>query len=1261
MKFGMKSNEMKNNKNQTFRFPFDIDTRVFLVLSVIFFILSIRQVSDYFFPKFSIHKLKAAIEKDVATKKADFTYEHYAEKLYEAIELKKNSSDIISTITKKKYGVYFFKNHELKFWNTTAQIPPKDTFVNGKFSPYIDKSGYYIVYSYPYKDANILLVFTVKKQNNLKNQYLLNHFPIYDNENDFGMELSLSPLRNSLAIELANSPIYYIYKNEEYLTIHDKNGWRLFINSLPFIFFGISIHTYFKVTIKRKKALPTFLILLSMAIVLRLLNYFVGFPNDFSNFSLFSPEIFASDSINRSLGDVFINMCLVFWILIFYIINVQGQFNDYKKFKWNPFWGTILISIFAILGIYISNLVYEIIHDSVIIFDFTLFSQLNLFSLVGLLVFLVTFANFVMLAILVNNYLDFCFKKKYWKYIVLIAVGIVFEIFYHKPYELCYYYVFLSSIIIFLMLDSNFFRVKFDFNSYSLLFWIMLISLFEAFFLFKLINNKENLLRKDYAIQLLKRDDKDVELKLTKMYPTILADTNLAKQFASKEEGYEIKINEYFFDNYITPSLQKYQSKIYLLNNSFQSIGNIDSAENNYIQNTIKHDSVSKEISQGIVVIESMNEKGYFLKAPINYHGEQFGFLLLKLYNSIDITNNEYNNFLYPDYYKNKVREYNYSIAIYENNQLKVRKGNYVFQNEIFPNDIFKGGDEIFKQEKGHSILWYRQTNSNNVVVVVRKSNPFYLTTTLFAYIFFIYFAVISLYIFGNIVARSNLNYGRFVNLLSLNLRLRIHVAILIVVLLSFLTIGYFTSYYLINRIINKSTDELQNYSQFMQTRLNEYFNQSDSVESIINPYSFHKAEVSDILTELSTRFNCDINIYGTEKGELLYTSQPELHRMGLVSNRINYTIYRNLQKENIEHFLNNEYIGNYNYLSSYSYLKNASNKVLAIMQVSYISSNIETRSETSSILITLINTYVFVFLLSSFFALVISNSVTKKFRSIVKQFTKINLSRTNQPLKWNSSDEIGLLIKEYNRMLKKLENSSVLLAKSERESAWREMAKQVAHEIKNPLTPMKLSIQMLERAIKNKNPNINEITEKVSNTLLEHIDVLTQIATNFSSFAKMPELQREYVSLNEILFAVTGMYNDDANCEYLFLIPDYQIMIYADKNQLIRVFTNIIQNAIQAIPEHRKGNISMVVTKLKDNFIRITIIDNGEGITPEKGERLFEPYFTTKSSGTGLGLAMCKDIIEKFNGRISFESQLGEGSSFHIDLPVEDANEEGS
>jgi nitrogen fixation/metabolism regulation signal transduction histidine kinase len=305
--------------------------------------------------------------------------------------------------------------------------------------------------------------------------------------------------------------------------------------------------------------------------------------------------------------------------------------------------------------------------------------------------------------------------------------------------------------------------------------------------------------------------------------------------------------------------------------------------------------------------------------------------------------------------------------------------------------------------------------------------------------------------------------------------------------------------------------------------------------------------------------------------------------------------------------------------------------------------------------LITLVNIYVFVFLFSSLLALLITNSVTRPFSYIVKQFTKINLSKTNQPLKWQYSDEIGLLVKEYNRMLRKLENSTILLAKSEREMAWREMAKQVAHEIKNPLTPMKLSLQMLERAIKNNSNNIPKITARVTGTLIEQIDNLSLIATNFSNFAKMPELKKEYFSLNDVLYAVTGMYNDDKDFEYLLLIPDYSITIFADKSQLIRVFTNIIQNATQAIPEDRKGNISLVVSKVKDNYIRVTISDNGEGISKEKGEKLFQPYFTTKTSGTGLGLAMCKDIMEQFGGKITYESIEHEGTSFHIDLPILD------
>ncbi len=1080
---------------------------------------------------------------------------------------------------------------------------------------------------------------------------------MYDQENDFGITLSFTPEKNCVPIILNGESVFYIYKKEDFLTIQDKNGWRLFMNALPFIFFGISIHTYLKVTVKRRKPLPIFLSLLAIAIGIRTLNYLWGFPNNFSDYSLFSPQIYASDFINCSLGDVFINMCLVFWVFVFFAINVQGQFNDYKRTKFGPIFGSVLLIFYILIGYYISNLIYEIINDSVIIFDFTNFSQLNLFSFIGLLVFMVAFANFILLTIIVNNYLEFCFPKKYFKYLVLIGVFILFEFLPIKKYNICYYYVFMASAALFFMLDSKFFKIKFDFNSYSLLLWIMLISLCESFFLVKMINQKERLLRLDYATQLLNREDKDLEIKLESVLNGMLQDSLIQSLNKESTEENFAKINKFIYEKYLLKSVKQYQFDFYYLNEEFQSILPSDSIQNKTIQASIKQEFRNED--QFLFGIKSIKEKGYYIKLPLIDQANKKMYAVVKVFNTLDISKHEYKNFLNIDNAMNRVRDYNYSVGVYENNILKINTGNYLFTNSVQLQDLKKINEGEFTYNNGYEILWYRQPLTNTIIAIARETSLAYLLTTIFAYIFFIYFAVISLYIFGNILARSNLNYGRFMNLLSLNLRLRIHIAILIVVFFSFLTIGYFTSYYLISRISIKSTEELQSYSKLMQTRMSQFFNSANISGKGMNDKGVYDSRISQILKEMSLRFNSGVNLYDNENGKLIYTSEQELLRLGLNSDRISYSIFQNLKSANIQHFLIDEHIGNYQYISTYSYLKNSADEILAILKISYISSNLEIRAETNSILITLVNTYVIVFLISSFFALIISNSVTKKFRSIVKQFTQINLSKTNQPLKWNSSDEIGLLIKEYNRMLKKLENSSVLLAKSEREMAWREMAKQVAHEIKNPLTPMKLSIQMLERAMKNKNPNIGEITEKVAHTVLEHIEVLTQIATDFSSFAKMPELNRTIVSLNEILFAVTGMYNDDSHCEYLFLIPDHTIMVFADKNQLIRVFTNIIQNAIQSITEDRKGNISMVVTKIKDNFVRITILDNGEGISPEKGKKLFEPYFTTKSSGTGLGLAMCKDIIEKFGGNISYESIIHQGSNFHIDLPTYEENED--
>ena len=199
----------------------------------------------------------------------------------------------------------------------------------------------------------------------------------------------------------------------------------------------------------------------------------------------------------------------------------------------------------------------------------------------------------------------------------------------------------------------------------------------------------------------------------------------------------------------------------------------------------------------------------------------------------------------------------------------------------------------------------------------------------------------------------------------------------------------------------------------------------------------------------------------------------------------------------------------------------------------------------------------------------------------------------------------------------------------------------------------MKLSLQMLERAIQMKSANVEEIAMRVSKTLVEQIDNLSIIASNFSDFAKLPVSHKEVFLLNDVLRAVTGMYHNDQTNDFLFVIPEYDISLFADKSQIIRVFTNIIQNAIQSIPEDRKGKIALTVTRVSERNVRIAIADNGMGITEEKADSLFVPYFTTKSSGSGLGLAMCKDIIEESGGRIAFSSKPRQGTVFYIDLPV--------
>lgn len=300
-----------------------------------------------------------------------------------------------------------------------------------------------------------------------------------------------------------------------------------------------------------------------------------------------------------------------------------------------------------------------------------------------------------------------------------------------------------------------------------------------------------------------------------------------------------------------------------------------------------------------------------------------------------------------------------------------------------------------------------------------------------------------------------------------------------------------------------------------------------------------------------------------------------------------------------------------------------------------------------------LIKIYVFLLLATGVLAIAVANSITRPIVRVGKNLKNLTLGK-NEAIEWHSSDEIGELISEYNQMIQKLEESTEKLKQSERESAWREMAKQVAHEIKNPLTPMKLSIQYLQHTVKSNPEEAQAMLQRVTHTMIEQIDGLARIATEFSNFAKMPKPENETFTLNDVVQSVFDLFakNPENNVELNAHFTETPLQVFADKDHIIRVLNNLIKNAIQAIPEDRQGRIEVSLFADGDRAV-MQVQDNGSGIAPDMQERVFQPNFTTKSSGTGLGLAMSKNIVEAAGGSIWLHSEVGKGTSFFVALPI--------
>ncbi|MGJ8591353.1 MAG: ATP-binding protein [Aquaticitalea sp.] len=477
----------------------------------------------------------------------------------------------------------------------------------------------------------------------------------------------------------------------------------------------------------------------------------------------------------------------------------------------------------------------------------------------------------------------------------------------------------------------------------------------------------------------------------------------------------------------------------------------------------------------------------------------------------------------------------------------------------------------------------------------------------------------------------------------KLSLRVRIFIAMILLVLIASILIAGVTIY--------QYNEEAHDYHKERLERKEE--NIRRNIDFVIRETTYPVATekipliFKDEIYKIADIHQLEINLYDLEGG-LLKSSKASIEGDSLPT-CLSARILNEMSNTASHRYVDKTQKNSKTYQSSYTYITDKKFKPLAILNLPYLENDDFLNKELNEFLLRLSYAYIFMLLIAVVLAFLLSKYITKTLKTVSDKINATRLEKRNKRIEIDSSsEEIATLVNSYNRMIDELEESAVKLATSEREQAWREMAKQVAHEIKNPLTPMRLSVQSFQRKFDPEDPKIHQKVDEYSKTLIQQIDTMSSIASAFSNFAKMPAQQNETLNVVTIVKLALDIFSED----YIFFnAEEEEIIANFDRTQLIRVVTNLLKNAIQAIPEDKNPRIDVTVLSENKN-VTILVSDNGIGIAEELATKIFEPKFTTKNSGMGLGLAMVKNIVETYNGSITFTSELGQGTTFKVSFP---------